>query len=138
MRSETKEPMQHQLPSNRSFGSLLVVVFAFFGVLSFLNGGALWPVLAVLAVLAALVTLIAPGVLTPLNRAWMKLGEMMGRVVNPVVLGVLFYAVITPFGVARQLLGADPMTRKFEPALKTYWIDREPPGPEADSFNNQF
>lgn len=129
---------QIQLPSNRSFGSLFVVVFAFFGALSFLGAGSWWPVFAGLAVVTALVTLIAPGVLTPLNRAWMALGELMGRVVNPIVLGVLFYGVITPFGLARQWFGADPMKRKFEPALKTYWIDRDPPGPGADSFNNQF
>ncbi len=127
-----------QLPSNRSFGSLFVVVFGFFGLNSYLRSGDWWPVLAGLAVLTALVTLFAPGVLTPLNRAWMKLGDLMGRVVNPIVLGLLFYGVITPFGVARQLFGADPMKRKFEPALKTYWVDRDPPGPAADSFPNQF
>jgi Saxitoxin biosynthesis operon protein SxtJ len=127
-----------QLPSNRSFGSLFLVVFGFFGLSSYLRSGDWWPVLAGLAVLTALVTLLAPGVLTPLNRAWMKLGDLMGRVVNPIVLGILFYGVITPFGVARQLFGADPMKRKFEPALKTYWVDRDPPGPAADSFPNQF
>ncbi len=127
-----------QLPSNRSFGSLFVVVFGFFGVLSYLKSGPWWPLLAVLAVLAALVTLIAPGALTPLNRAWMKLGDLMGRVVNPIVLGILFYGVITPFGVARQLFGADPMKRKLDPKASTYWVDRNPPGPAADSFNNQF
>ena len=130
--------MEFQLPSNRSFGFLFVVVFAFFGGLSFLGAGTWWPLLVGLSVLTALVTLIAPGVLTPLNRAWMKLGELMGRVVNPIVLGVLFYGVITPFGIARQLFGADPMKRKFDPAAKTYWIERDPPGPGADSFNNQF
>lgn len=127
-----------QLPSNRAFGSLFVIVFGIFGALSYARSGFWWPVLTGLAVLTALVTLIAPGVLTPLNRAWMKLGDLMGRVVNPVVLGILFYGVITPFGLARQLFGADPMKRKPDPAARTYWVDRDPPGPAADSFTNQF
>ena len=118
------------LPSNRSFGWL------FAGVLAFLALFHPWTLLP--AALFVLVTLTRDEWLTPLNRAWMKLGELMGMVVSPIVLGIIFYAVFTPFGVVMRLFGRDALTRSYAPALKSYWVKRDPPGPADGSFRNPF
>ena len=131
-------PRAAPLPSNRSFGFLFVVVFGLASAWSWWRGSAwlIWWASAMFV--TAGVTLLAPSLLAPLNRAWMKLAEILHHIVSPVVLGILFYAVVTPFGVARRWLGGDPLTRTFEAERETYWIDRSPPGPASDSFPHQF
>jgi len=119
-----------ELPSNRSFGWTFTGVFAL--------GAFFYPWVLALAAASAVVTLAREQWLTPLNRAWMKLGELLGRVVSPIVLGVIFYGVFTPVGFVMRLAGRDIMRRRFEPGSASYWIDRNPPGPAADSFKDQF
>lgn len=83
-------------------------------------------------------TLIRPSILHPLNRAWMAFGNLLHRVVNPIVLGVIFYVVLTPMGVLMRLRGRDPMQRRLDPQSTSYWVHRKPPGPSPDSLNDQF
>jgi hypothetical protein len=127
-----------RLPSNRSFGWTFSGIFLIVGAYGFWRGGAALSWLLVLAVLTAAVTLTRESWLTPLNRAWMRLGELLGRVVNPLVLGLIFFGVFTPVGVLMRLCGRDAMARRFAPALKTYWLERDPPGPADDSYRNMF
>lgn len=122
--------MRSALPSNRSFGWTFAGVFAL--------GALLYPWALALAAATALVTLTRETWLTPLNRAWMKLGELLGRVVSPVVLGFIFFAIFTPTAVVMRLLGRDAMQRQWQPAAPTYWVERDPPGPPDDSFRNMF
>jgi hypothetical protein len=122
--------VQSLLPSNRQFG------WTFTGV--FIVGALFYPWVLALAAASAAVTLTREQWLTPLNRAWMKLGELLGRVVSPLALGLIFYAVFTPVGIVMRLAGRDAMARRFEPDKPTYWIDRDPPGPPEDSFRNMF
>jgi hypothetical protein len=67
----------------------------------------------------------------------MKLGELMGKIVSPFVLGVIFFALITPIGFFGRLFGRDELRLKGSKA-SSYWIDRVPPGPSSDSYKNQF
>lgn len=126
------------LPSNRSFGTLFVVVFALVGGWSLWRGGSTYPWWFGASIVTLLFTLLAPSLLTPLNRAWMKFGELLARIVNPIVLGILFYLIITPFGVVKRMTGWDPMRRRLDRDAGTYWIDRRPPGPNPDSLPNQY
>ena len=126
------------LPSNRSFGTLFVVVFALLGTYSWWRGGAVYPWAFGLSVLTLVVTLAKPDWLAPANRAWMKLAELLNRVVSPIVLGVIFYGVFVPTAWVIRLAGRDAMKRRFEPAARTYWVDREPPGPDPAGLPNQF
>lgn len=89
---------------------------------------------------AALVVLglIAPTLLAPLNKAWMKLGLLLFKVVNPIVLGLIFLVTIVPIGLLLRAFGKDPLRLKFEPDAKSYWITRDPPGPSPDSMPLQF
>ena len=62
----------------------------------------------------------------------------MGRLVSPIVLGFIFFAVFTPVGLAMRAFGRDGMCRRFEPDRHSYWIARKPPGPADDSYRNMF
>lgn len=120
-----------KLPSDRSFGWTFTGVFLIVGFF-------LHPFAFPLAVATAAATLVNPGRLAPFNRAWMKLGMALHRVVSPVVMGIIFFAVFTPMGVVMRLFGWDAMKRTWDPALKSYWSRRDPPGPAEDSFKDLF
>jgi len=130
--------MKSILPSNRSFGWTFTGIFAVAGVYGAWRGGPQLGALLFLALVTAMVTITRDSWLTPFNRAWMKLGEMMGRVVSPIVLGAIFFAVFTPVGVLMRAFGRDTMYRRFEPAAKSNWVTRDPPGPADNSYRNMF
>ena len=95
--------------SDRGFGLLFAAVSAVAGAVAWFRNGA--PPAALLAVSAVLLTvaIFAPGLLAPFNRAWTRLGLLLARVVNPVVLAALFFTVVTPTGLLLRLLGKDPL-----------------------------
>ena len=126
------------LPSNRSFGILFTVVFALAGAYLWWKRlhGVAWLFSA--SGLTLLVTLLVPAWLTPFNRAWMKLAELLNRVVSPLVLGLIFYGMFTPIAWGMRLAGRDALRRRFEPEAKTYWLERDPPGPDPSGLPNQF
>jgi hypothetical protein len=130
--------MRPTLPSNRSFGWTFTGFFLLVGGYGLWHGGAHATYVLAAAAIMALVTLTRSAWLTPLNRAWMAFGELMGKVVSPVVLGVIFFAVFTPTGYLMRLFKRDAMCRKWDPAAPTYWVKREPPGPADDSYRNLF
>lgn len=127
------------IPSNRAFGLLFTGLFALLSAYSLYQGASQPKAYAWLAAgaLIGAVTIAAPGLLTPLNKAWMKLGELMGRVVSPLVLGVIFFVLITPLALITRLFGRDELRLKRTNNV-SYWLERSPPGPAGESFKNQF
>ena len=91
----------------------------------------------VLAAVFFAFTIFMPIVLRPLNKAWYKLGLLMGRVVSPIVLGILFFILITPIAIVMRLAGRDPLKLRKQ-NVESHWIERVPPGPESTSFKDQF
>jgi predicted membrane protein len=126
------------LPSNRSFGTLFTVVFALLGIYGWWRENLLFPWSFGLSALTLLITLAAPDWLAPANRAWMKLAEILNRVVSPIVLGAIFFVVLTPTALVMRMVGRDAMKRRFEPSARTYWVERDPPGPDPAGLPNQF
>lgn len=124
--------------SDRSFGVVFAVVFVLIAGWPLWYGGGLRWWSLVVAGLFALVAIVKPALLSGLNRQWMKLGILLGKIVSPIALGLLFYGVITPLGAALRLAGKDPLRLKFDRGADSYWIRREPPGPLPDSMINQF
>ncbi len=122
----------------RGFGIVFAVVFAVVGLWPLLDGDAvrLWA-LAVAAVFLG-VGLFLPKALGPLNRLWFVFGLGLHKVVNPLVMGLLFYLTITPMALIMRLIGKDPLRRDFEPEAKSYWIERRPAGPAPESMRHQF
>jgi len=127
-----------KVSSERSFGLVFAGFFALLGALSLYSGAERWHYWFPLAGVFAVLAYAAPRLLAPLNRLWAKVGLLLHMVISPVILGILFYVCVTPIGVLMRMSGRDPLRRKFEPAAKTYWITREPPGPAPETFNNQF
>ena len=119
------------MPSDRKFGWTFAVLFVLVGALSH-------PWLIALGALFALVTVTRAELLAPLKRAWMKLGELLNRVVSPLVMAVIFFVVFMPVALFMRAIGRDALCRRYEPELPTYWKRREPPGPAEDSFRNLF
>ncbi len=96
-----------------------------------------WWALAAAGVFLA-VALVAPTLLRGLNRLWTELAFLLQKITNPIVMGVLFYLLITPIGLLMRVFGKDPLNRKFDPHAESYWIKREPMGDSAESMRHQF
>lgn len=124
--------------SDRTFGLVFTVVFLALGLWPLWKGGAVhyWS----LGVGAAFLILsfARPTLLGPLNRLWMKFGLLLNRIVSPVILGILFFLVVTPTGLLMRLFGGNPLRLGFDSKEKSYWIKRDPPGPDPKTMSNQF
>jgi hypothetical protein len=124
-------------PSNRSFGLVFTAVFLVVGTWPLVRDGnpRVWALVVAAGFLAA--ALVAPAVLSPLNRAWLRLGLAMHHVVNPVVMAVLFYGVVTPFALVLRLAGKRfTAASRPDPGAATYWIDRR--SERASRMDQQF
>ena len=127
--------------TNRSFGLTVGGILAAIALVRWYWVAELsWLMLGFLVIGAALVAagLLRPDTLALPNRLWTKLGLVLFYVVNPVVMLILFIVTILPAGLIMRLVGHDPMRRRFVPEAKSYWLDRDPPGPAPDSLENQF
>ena len=123
--------------SDRSFGFVFAVVFVLVGCWPFLYWEApRWWALAISAALAV-VALVWPGILHPLNRAWLALGRFLHRVVSPVIMGAVFFLCVTPTGWIMRLRGKDLLSLKRRSDLKSYWITRSTQT-TPESMKNQF
>lgn len=85
-----------------------------------------------------LLGLAVPAVLAPLNKGWTKLGLLLFKIVNPIVLGLIFLVTIIPIGFLLRVFGKDPLRLRFDADAESYWIPRDPPGPTPDSMPLQF
>jgi predicted membrane metal-binding protein len=124
--------------SDRSFGIVFAVFFTIVGLWPLLGQGAVrWWALAI-ALAFAVVSAVRPALLAPLNRLWFKFGLLLNQVVSPIVMGLLFFLVITPFALVMRAKGKDLLHLKRDPAARSYWIPREPPGPSPETIKNQY
>ncbi len=124
--------------SDRSFGVMVTVVLTVVGVFPLLNGEPpRWWSLAVAGVMLV-VTLVRAELLAPFNRVWFRFGLFLHRIVNPVIMAVIYFAVVTPTGLIMRAVGKDPLRLRRDPNAESYWIHRTPPGPEPESMTNQF
>lgn len=132
-RSETIEGS-----SDRVFGLVFAGAFSVLALWPMVHGGAirLWAIL--LAAVFLVLALAVPRALSRLNRLWMRLGLLMGRVVSPVAIGIVYYLTVVPTGLIMRALGKNPMRLGFDKELPSYWIKREPPGPDPKSMSDQF
>ncbi|MBT5110262.1 MAG: hypothetical protein HOM25_16410 [Rhodospirillaceae bacterium] len=122
--------------SERSFGLVFAAVFGVVALWPLLDGDDVRVWAAVAAVVFALAALVYPAVLKPLNLVWFKFGLLLHKIVNPIIMGMLFYLTIMPIGLIMRLSGKDILNLRVDKAARTYWIKRESPEPE--SLRNQF
>jgi hypothetical protein len=124
--------------SDRSFGLVMAGALAAVTVLNAWHSGRLWPWTGGLAALFLAAALLRPAVLNPLNLIWLKFGLLLHRVVNPMVMALLFYGTVLPTGLVMRAMGRDLLRLKWQPEADSYWIARQPPGPLPETMRDQF
>jgi energy-coupling factor transporter transmembrane protein EcfT len=128
---------QIELPSNRKFGFFFTFVFLAASVYFFYSGNLTWACLLVAAAMVFLfITIIKSDALLPLNIMWMRFGFLLGMILSPIVLGIIFFGLFTPIAMLMRLSGRDELRLKFNQKA-SYWITRSEPI-KAESFKHQF
>lgn len=124
--------------SDRMFGSVMAGFFSIIGLFPLLSGRELrWWAIAVAAIFLML-ALLLPRSLSLLNRYWTKFGLLLGSIMSPISLAILFFGVITPYGWLMRKLGKVSIPTQFDRDAESYWIQCEPAEPAAASLKNQF
>ena len=123
-----------KISSNRSFGIVFFIVFLLIALYPLLKGNDLriWSLL--ISFIFLILGLINSKILTPLNRLWFKFGLLLGKFISPLVMGIIFFVVVTPIGIIMRLLKKDLLNLKYN-KKETYWIDKS--GPKS-KMKNQF
>ena len=123
-----------KISSNRSFGIVFFIVFLLIALYPLLKGNDLRIWSLVISFIFLILGLINSKILTPLNRLWFKFGLLLGRFISPIIMGIIFFVVVTPIGIIMRLLKKDLLNLKYN-KKETYWIDKS--GPKS-KMKNQF
>jgi hypothetical protein len=124
--------------SDRSFGFVMAGALAVVSLVNVWHVGRVWPWTGGLAALFLAAALLSPAMLNPLNLLWLKFGLLLHKVVNPVLMALIFYGTVLPTGMVARLMGKDLLRLKWQPDSNSYWIAREPPGPAPETMKDQF
>ena len=122
------------LPSNKSFGLVFFIVFLIISLYPLINGQSvrLWSL--IISLIFLVLGLLNSKFLAPLNKVWFKFGLFLGKIISPIVMGIIFFLVVTPTGLIMRILGKDLLNLKYN-KNKSYWIEKT--GPKS-KMNNQF
>ena len=114
-----------KLGSNRSFGLLFFVVFLVIAFWPLTKQGEVNLYLTSIALIFFVLGILNSKILSPLNKAWIKLGEILGRIVAPVVMAIVYFIILTPISLLVRLFGKDLIGMKFSNDINSYWIKRK-------------
>jgi len=121
-----KEKVKHaENPTNKSFGIVFFIFFLLVSIWPILKNGDLRIWSLILSIIFLVLGLINSKLLTPLNILWNKLGIFLGKFISPIVMGIIFFLVVTPIGLFSRVLGKDFLKLKKNNAKKTYWIKKD-------------
>ena len=123
-----------KISSNRNFGIVFFVVFLLIALYPLINSGEIriWSV--VIASIFLVLGILNSNILLPLNKLWFKFGIFLGKIISPIIMGIIFFLVVTPIGLIMRLLGKDVLNLKYND-YKSYWIEKT--GPKS-KMKNQF
>ena len=124
-----------KINSNRSFGIVFFFVFVIVSLWPLINENSLrvWSIFV--AIIFLILGLMNSKLLTPLNILWFKFGKLLGYIVSPIVMGFVFFVVITPTGLIMKIIGKDLLNNKYNNKIKSYWINR---GKLKSTMKQQF
>ena len=126
-----------ELPSNKKFGYFFTSIFALVSMYFLINSVLSWAIFfAIIGVLFFITTFVKASLLLPLNKLWMRFGLLLGQIISPLVLGIIFFGIFTPVAFLMRLSGRDELRLKFKNKT-SYWILRNEPI-QGDSFRRQF
>jgi hypothetical protein len=128
-----KKPDKNNKKNNIFFGILFFIFFLIIGLYPLISNGPIriWSV--ILSLVFLIITIIRPNLFTYLNRLWIKFGILLGKIISPIVMGLVFFCVVTPIGVLVRILKKDIMGLKR--GTTSYWINRED---KLQSMKKQF
>ena len=126
-----------KLPSNHKFGFFFSTIFLLASLYSYyIDSEIMVYILGTLCGMFLVITIINAKILLPLNKLWMKFGILLGMIVNPIIMGIIFFGIFTPIATLMRLFGRDELHLRLK-KKKTYWISRKDTE-ENNSFKNQF
>lgn len=117
--------MKSEKINNRSFGILFFIVFLIIGLYPMYNGEIANKFFLILSLPFLILGLLNSKILTPFNRAWIKLGEILGLIIAPVIMALVYFIFLTPISLIVRLFGKDLLSINFNKKLETYWINRK-------------
>ena len=123
-----------KISSNRNFGIVFFVVFLLIAVYPLSYNGEIRTWSIVVSFIFLILGLLKSKILTPLNKLWIKFGILLGMIFSPLIMGIIFFVIVTPIGLLMRLLGKDPLNLKYN-LHKSYWIEKN--GPKS-KMKNQF
>ena len=123
-----------KISSNRSFGIVFFIIFLLIALYPLLKGNDLRIWSLVISFIFLALGLINSKILTPLNRLWFKFGLLLGRFISPLIMGIIFFIVVTPTGIIMRLFKKDLLNLKYN-KKESYWINKS--GPKS-KMKNQF
>ena len=130
-----------ELPTNKKFGFFFTAIFLIATTYFYINNASSSVVstLGVVGLSFLVATLVNPDLLLPLNRLWMRFGLLLGMIISPIVMGIIFFGLFTPMSLTMRLFRRDELRLRFK-NKKTHWILRDfPDGDElSDSFKHQY
>ena len=130
-----------ELPTNKKFGFFFTALFLIATTYFYINNASssVVSILGVVGLSFLVATLVNPDVLLPLNRLWMRFGLLLGMIISPIVMGIIFFGLFTPMSLTMRLFRRDELRLRFK-YKKTHWILRDfPDGDElSDSFKHQY
>ena len=123
-----------KISSNRSFGIVFFTVFLLIALypLTYSQEIRIWSV--IISIIFLVLGLFNSKILTPLNKLWFTFGIFLGKIISPIIMGIIFFLVVTPIGLLMRLLGKDLINLKYN-NNKSYWIEKK--GPKS-KMKNQF
>jgi Saxitoxin biosynthesis operon protein SxtJ len=130
---------QHEkLPSDKSFGITFSVIFALVGLAPLVHGGhsRVWALL--ISCMFIVIAFLAPRMLRVPNIMWSRFGAVLHKIINPIILSLLFVIVMMPMAIFLRVLRVKLIPLKFDADAASYWVRRIPPGPTPESLKNQF
>ena len=123
-----------KIGSNRSFGIVFFIVFLVIATYPLINNGELRLWSLIISLIFLLLGLVNSKILNPLNKLWFRFGIFLGKVISPLIMGIIFFFVVTPIGLLMKLLNKDLLNLKFK-NTSTYWIEKTEP---KSKMKNQF
>ena len=123
------------MSSNRSFGILFFLVFLLIGLWPLLNQGDPRQIFIIFSLIFLVLGILNSKILTPFNKLWIKFGEILGRVIAPIVMAIIYFIVLTPISLIVRLFGKDLLNLRFIKNKETYWINRNK---KIGSMRKQF
>ena len=124
-----------KLGSNRSFGIVFFIVFLLIAIYPLINQGEIRIWSLIISFLFLFFGLLNSKILTPLNKLWFRFGLFLGKIISPIIMGVIFFLVVTPIGLLMRLFGKDVLNIKLNKKKNSYWIEKV--GPKS-KMKNQF